>query len=269
MRKLLTLLIAASTLPLFGCPNGGVDPPPELLEDPKAVLDLMHQRLAPLKSVAIVARASYYGEGGSKKGTTILLGRRPASVRFDALTPTDELIATLASDGRTFVSFERGAKTCDTGPSCPANLSRMLPLRMEGADILTALLGGAPVIRHKEASVAWDRDAGAYRVRLVGDDATERIWIAPKTGVVKKADLIRGGKTVLTLTFDDFEQSGGHWLPRELHFEMDEPEVDLKIKYREVDLNVDLEDDAFAIQCPEGTTTRQALCPEPWSPPAP
>lgn len=253
------VLLAA---PLGGCPNGrSVPPPSDVLTDADAVVASMEQRLEGLTSIAIEARVSYYSDAGARKGNMTLLARRPASLHFAALSPTDDLLGVLASDGTTFTSFERGGKVCQTGPACPQNVGRMLPLVMEGEDVVKVLLGGAPLIRHATREVEWDPRVGAYRVTLSGvGTEVQRVWIEHGSGLVRRTDLTRDGKRVFDVVFDDPKTVAGVRMPGAMHATMSRGDVDLRVVYREVDLNLALEDDAFALACPEGLTVEHLPC---------
>lgn len=247
--------------PLAGCPTPTIPAPPDALTDAVAVLETSRARLSGITSLSIEARASYYAGGQARKGKVIILARRPASLHFSTLSPTDDLLGVLASDGERFMSFERGAPTCYVGPACPENVGRMLPLRMEGAAVVDLLMGGAPVVAHFQAKVTWDDRAGAYLVELQGDGGlVERLWIEHGSGLVRKAELRRHGTLELNLVYKDYATVAGHSLPHTLELDMTQGDVDLKIKYREVDVNTDVSDDAFAIPCPAGTTEQTLPC---------
>ncbi len=261
LRCLAAICSVSLALILTGCPTPTIPAPPDALTDPVAVLESTRVRLASIQSLSLEARASYYAGGQARKGKVIILARRPASLHFSTLSPTDDLLGVLASDGERFMSFERGASTCYVGDACPENVGRMLPLRMEGAAVVDLLMGGAPVIAHFESKVIWDNRAGAYKLELQGEGGlVERLWIEHGTGLVRKAELRRHGKLELELVYKDYAKVSEHSLPHTLELVMTKGDVDLKIRYREVDLNTDIDDEAFAIPCPAGTTEQTLPC---------
>ena len=179
-------------------------------------------------------------------------------------------MAVLVSDGRMFTSFERGGRACYQGRSCPDNVGRLLPIFLEGEDIVELLLGGAPIIRHDAEEMVWDRRAGAYRLSLHGEGGvTQDIWIAHATGVVHRM-VVRDGarEPTLEVVFDDVAEISGHLLPQTLHLRARRDDVDLKLSYRDTELNQALGDDAFSLPCPEGTSLEVLPC-EPAPAPAP
>lgn len=254
-------LVVLGSLALAGCPEDRIPRPPDALETADAVLAAVAERSAELESLSAEARVSYYSEQGARKGKMVILARRPASLHFSVLSPTDDLVAFLASDGERFTSWERGAEVCRAGRSCPENVARMLPILMEGEDVVSLLLGGTPIIGSHERTLAWDARAGAYRVELLGEDGwSQRIWVKHGTGLVTRSELRRGGERRIELVFEDFDTVDGHGMPRTLRVEMKRGDVDLKLSYRDLDLNRELEDSAFSIACPEGTEVETLEC---------
>ena len=51
-------------------------------------------------------------------------------MQFQALAPTLDLLALMSTDGTRFVGFQRGGTKCFTGPACPRNLARLVPIAL-------------------------------------------------------------------------------------------------------------------------------------------
>ncbi len=251
---------------LSGCRARRVPPPDDALTDPSAVLELVRQRAegeGAITSLAADARVSYYSRDGARKGKMIILARRPASLHFSALSPTDDLVAFLASDGARFTSFERGGDVCEVGDACAANVGALLPIPMEGAELVGLLISSVPIMKHERATVSWDARAGAYRLELVDGARSERLWVEPGTGRVRVAELWEGGKRQVRISYSEFQRHGELSLAHEIHVEAARNKVDLKVRYRDVELNGTLDDDAFTVPCPEGTRQVEVPCKGP------
>lgn len=255
-------LLVVAVIALAGCPGGSIGPPPDVLTDPAAVIDLATPDLAGLRTLAVEARATQYSAAQVIKGKVAILVARPASVRFSGLSPTDDVVSVLATDGERFTSFERGGKVCSTGRACPENVGRLVPIALEPEQLASVLFGRPPLIVHAAESVTWDREAGAYRLELEGQGGvTQRLWITHGRGDVKRAQLVRDGKVQVDLAYDDFSDEGGFRLPHRLDVKMARGDVDLRLVYREVDVNLDLDAGAFRIACPEGVRVEELPCP--------
>jgi len=247
---------------LAGCPQGAhVSAPADALTDAGSVLALVADQSARKQRLVVEARISYYGDEGARKAKAIILARRPAALHVSALSPTDDMVAVLASDGERFTSFQRGSEVCYAGRSCPENVGRFSLFPMEGSQLVDVLVGGVPFIAAIESRVSWDAQVGAYRVDLTGaEQLTQRIWVAHGTGDVRRSEVLRADKVQLSLTFDDFKLVGGERLPHKIDMKMPERHVDLRVTYRDVELNTVIDDDAFVIPCPDSTRTQTLLC---------
>ena len=254
-------VLVATAFSITGCPNGVIDPPSDMLTDPQAVLDLADKRLAGINSLSIAARVSFYSVDGRRSGSATIAVAKPASLHFSALAPGDHLAAFVASDGKRFTSWERGKKICYTGRSCPENVARFFPVLMDGADVVRILSGGAPLMQHHRKELRWDPKEGAYRVTLfgAGTDA-QHIWITHRTGLVRRVELYRKKSRVYRLVFEDVDKVGSMLMPRKIKLDMKRKSIDLSVRYREIDINPELDSSPFQIPCPDGTQARELLC---------
>ncbi|MCB9730211.1 MAG: DUF4292 domain-containing protein [Deltaproteobacteria bacterium] len=248
---------------MSGCRTRRTPLPDDALTEPAQVLALVRahaEGAGAIHSLSAEARVSFYSAHGARKGKMIILARRPASLHFSALSPTDDLVAFLASDGERFTSFERGSDVCEVGPACARNVGRLLPIPMEGAELVGLLVGQVPVIEHERAVMSWDARAGAYRLDLQDGARQQRLWVEHGSGAVRRVELWRGDEREVSVAYDDRHLHGGIDLPHEIRVEAARDAIDLKVRYREVELNGTLDDDAFAIPCPEGTRAVEAPC---------
>jgi len=257
------LVLGALVWTLAGCPAHFPEPK-EGLATPADAIALMTDRVKSVRSLAVEARASYYARGMARKGGVEIALMRPASLFFAALSPTGELLAALASDSKRFTSFERGAKTCLKGCSTPENIGRIIPLAMRGEDAVSVLLGVVPLIKAQKASLSWSGSEGTYCLDIHGHDGLrQRVWIAPTTGLVHRAEIWRGEALVLRIRYEQPREVGGVLLAHRLRVEMTQGKTDLKLDYREVELNPSsLNESAFQLPCPAGMTLRDLGCSE-------
>lgn len=253
-----TLIAAALLLALPGCTKYAR--PRSLETDPTRALERIEARRQAVPKLAVDARASYYANSEARKGTVVLVLKRPASLRFEALTPTDDLIAILTADGERFTQYERGADVCHTGPACPRNVARLLPIPLRAEDVVHVLLGGTPVIAGAPVDVGWDEDEGLAVLRIAGEGTEQVIGADPCSWEVWSSEITRGGETVLRLTFDGWEGPSGARAPREVRVEVPPEDVDLKLVYRAVDPDVEVDAETFRYQCPSGVTAVELPC---------
>lgn len=254
-------VIALSGL-LLACPHR-IPEPPDALKTPEAVLSTMDSRIKSVKSLAVEARASYYGDGKARKGTLEIAVERPESLFFAVLSPTGDMLSVLASDGRGFTSFERGGSVCVRGCSTPDNIARLIPLALRGVEAVSVLLGVVPLIKSRNVRLSWSKSEGAYVVTIDGEDSlVQRIWIEHGTGVARRSEVKRGDKVVMELSYEKTAKVSGIHLPHRLRVKMAQGNTDLQLDYRDVEVNpATLTKQAFQLSCPAGTQVKDLGCP--------
>jgi outer membrane lipoprotein-sorting protein len=235
--------------------------PADALTSASDVLALAQGRSGAIRSISAETRLSSYGDQGAHKGRVIIVARRPASLHFQALAPTDQMLGVLASNGETFSSFESGAKVCYVGSSCPRNVSRMVPLHMEGKDVVELLAGGAPLMPYDKAALSWDEEVGSYKLVFTAIGSVQEVWVAHGTGDVLATRSVLDGEEHIRTTFEDFHVHGDVRIPHVLTAKLASGDVDLRIVYRDVEVNGQVSDDAFVIPCPKGMAQKRLLCP--------
>ena len=177
-------LLLASTLLLVACPqSASIIAPEGRLHEPAALERMMAEVNQRRLSVSAEARVSYYGEEGARKAKSVILAKRPAALHFSVYSPTDDMLAVLASDGERFTFFERGQSTCYGGKSCAENIGRFSFFPLEGAELVNALMGGVPFISAATSTLEWDTNVGAYLLeRTSGTGRIQRIWACAAHG---------------------------------------------------------------------------------------
>ena len=232
-------------------------PPEDAFTEAAPLLAEAERRASSVERILAEARVEYYGSDGVRKGKVVVVAARPDAVRFEALSPTEDFLALLVSDGDRFVSFQRGDDRCFVGPACPLNVGRLLPLALPGAAVVHVLLGEAPVIAHDRAEVAFDTKTGRYDVTLEAPDRGERQRISFDTEDLapREARVWRGDRLLFRVTWQEWKRRGGVRLPQKIRFRMPAGEVDLSIAYRDLDVNpADVGPETFRFAGPAGTT---------------
>jgi len=222
-------------------------------------------------AAVIEGRASQYSDRGGLKGKVLLLLKRPGQLSLSGLSPTDDVVSVLVSDGDRFTAYERGAASCFVGRACPANVGRFASIPLESDELVGVLLGRPPIIPHRAdppPAMAWDREVGAYRVEVVGDGLdlglargrTQVLWVAHGDGRIVKTALYEGGKAKVEVTYSDFARVGQTLMPHRLDIRMARESTDLRLDYRDLDLAPDLDANAFVFTCPSGTNLEELPC---------
>lgn len=248
---------------LTGCCTHRFTKPAQALTEPQSVMDGVKKRAALLKSFEFNTRVAHYGETGVFKGAVDVLGHRPAQLRFEVLSPTDDTLAVVVSDGKRFMSHERGRPRCLVGPACAANVSRLLPIAFEGSALFDLLTGGTSFLTHDQADVTWDECEGALRLTLrrAADDTVQTVWLSPHSFVTAKMRVVRKKKELFVLEYDDFRTIDGVEVPFSIRLTSEHRGTDLSIDLREAYINQTKPGALFEPTCPQGTQEEEVPCP--------
>ena len=246
---------------LAGCP---VARPRDAITEPGELLRLYAGLRARAKSLRAIARVDHFGEGGRVRGKVYVFVERPAKLRFETVTPFDNALSTLVSDGANFALLDARANRFYRGPADACNVSRLLRIPLPPEDVANALLGGTPLIAHRSSRLAWDDD-GFYALSLEGieDGVRQSIHFAPspsRLDVIESVVRDRRG-VVFRLAFDDPRTVEGVPLPMKIRFEMPRADADVLVRYDDVDVNPNLPADAWTLAPPPGAPVEEVRCP--------
>lgn len=278
------LLLSPSVLLLLLLPSlgagcaGSLPRPAHPFTDPAAAIALHTAGRERVRSLRAEARVDQRGAQGRVRGTVLMFVQRPDKVRFDVMTQFGPA-AILTSDGAQFAFDDQREGRFITGPTCPANIARLLnvPLSVEQTTLL--LLGGTPLIAHDRAALTWVDEPGLYRITLsvraggrqeidFGLDERDR-ELAPER---QRLRLLRSeiygaeGKTRWRARYDDFKPlplaGEPSTTPFEVHIEQPQAGHDTLIRFKQISLNTDVPADAFQQTPRPGLTVEIASCDE-------
>lgn len=206
------------------------------------------------------ARMDAYVDGAARKADLLVRLERPGKAHLQAMTPTGEMVAVLATDGQRFTSFERGGAQCQTGPACARNMARLVPLALPPNELVDALLGRPPRLQQATEAMTWDGERGAWHIVLTRAPMTQELWLRPPQMDVLASIVSRQGKRVVSIAYADHGKRGIPGLPGKLRVQMPEQKVDVSIELRDVEAGEVIEAEAFAMPCPRGMAVAELPC---------
>jgi hypothetical protein len=190
-----------------------------------------------------------------------VLGKRPGKFRFEALTPSDDTLAVLVSDGTRFMSHQRGQSICYAGPACTENVSRLIPLPFQGEQLFDLLVGGVPLLKSEAPVGRWNDCEGVYELLLTRDEWREIVWLRPDIHAPIRVVMTRAGVEQFRIEYDDFDQIDGVQQAQLMRYVSEIRDVDLTMSIRDAERNgIDSEGTLFKVECPAGTERRELPC---------
>ena len=226
---------------------------PSTLPTAESALDAVRARTADRGSLRATGRVTYFGDRGRIRLRTIVLAQRPGAFRVETLSPLEQPIDVMASDGHEVWLLTKGRLF--TGPATPEHIARLLPLPLPPEAVVDILLGGVPASRGLKATgISWEADLWKVDVEGIGQEQGA-LWVDPALRVTKRWVMLEDSdQERVRLTFDDFGEVAGTVgpFPREIQVVLASPEADVQIKLDTPELGVRLDDGLFRIVPPPG-----------------
>jgi outer membrane lipoprotein-sorting protein len=229
------------------------------IPDAGLVLRGLEHARAPLKSISATAKIDAFTREGRARVREVLVAERGGRLRFETLSPFEQPMATMVSDGKRFALYDLGKKHFYHGPATPQNVARILPIRLQGSDVARLLLGDPPLIVHEAATLVIERCHSRYRLTLTNQAAGLRQDLAVDAARLLPVEsrIYLGGELLYAVQFEDYAEIEKLWVPRKLLYRSPADKVDILVLYGDVGLNEALEDDLFRLQPPRGVTVTE------------
>ena len=268
MRACLTALLLSSLI-ATGCKTAPACPLQARTDAAKALQDHA-TRQAGWHSIKAEARVTQWGRNGRIRGTVLMFLERPNRVRFDVMTQIGPA-AVLTSDGESFQLSDLREGAFLHGPTCPANISRLLGISVDAENILRLLTGDTPMIEAIERSMEC-RD-GRYVVTLVAADATTQEVVfsvdeadqdkAPEEQHLtlrRSTERAADGQTRWEATYDDYIDVEGQSFPTNVRFVDEVNDADTSVRVKSIFLNPEIPEEAFRQVPGPGMSIEFASC---------
>lgn len=269
--RLFTISLA---LLLTACPRPC---PVQPFDDPAAALASYTDMRRPVHVIRAEARVDRRDSEGRVRGTVLMFIERPNRVRFDVMTQFGAA-AILTSDGERFALTDLRENRFYTGPACPANIERLLGIRLSGEEVTRLLFGDAPRIEASDESMRCEN--GSYLItRRAADGTVQEIALE-----VREQDLrappeeqrlrlrrsevrLPNGDLAWRASYGDYRfiadpnrSDRGVVMPFEVRFEDPRRGIDTLMRFEDIDLNVEAPPEAFVQEPRPGLTAEEVGC---------
>lgn len=264
-RSMLVVIALVLGTAYTGCSCTRHKPVPRSYPEPSTEEILVHladvQRHA--RSFQAESVMDYWVGDQRVKGTVLLMGRKGARVRINALNPTgDNVAADLACDGIGFEYIDYNNNCQLAGLCTKRSIAELLRISLEPDDFLLMVMGTTPVIADAQGTVAWDERHGREIVELVAPDnrftqtivldGRDRAWDVLSSEVRD----VRGN-VLWRLRSKGFEplraQDGRTFrVPEKSQLEQPQDKADLLVQWKKRVFNLDIETAKFDMEIPPG-----------------
>ncbi len=246
---LLWALLAA-----LGCrPGTPTDVDFGALPEPDALLETLRRQGERRRSLRATGRVTAFGPEGRVRLRTVIVAQRPRSFRLETLTPFEQPVDVMASDGERLWLLREGELF--EGPASAENVARLLPLPMAPEELVETLLGGVPVPAGFSA-VRVEAAGDRWRLHLEGAAGSSGVLeLDPKTlRVLSAAHRDPSGELRTEVDFAGYRAApdGGPAVPTEIEVRVPSIESELSIRLGEPELDVELLPSLFSL--PHGSS---------------
>ncbi len=247
-----------------GCPSGGGGnyKPPSKMPTAQEVIAQLTKTRDERKSFRAESVMDYWLGKQRLKGTVLVMGTDQRQVRFNAISPQNDVLADMACDGQDFTLVNMQKNCYLTGPCDESSIAQFLHVKLAPEDVLHLALGTVPIPPQSDGTVTWDASKGYERVELKSPSGTQKIVIDAREGHadVVSAELSRDGKVVWSVENTGFvevkdEAGGTHRLPSTTRFKSPAEQADLLVEWKERTVNPTLDPAKFKISVPSGLAT--------------
>jgi outer membrane lipoprotein-sorting protein len=248
-------LLVAAVGAILACRAGG---PPDLtpadeLPAPGDLLATLRQRAAGRENLRALGRVTVLGPEGRVRLRAVLVAERPRSFRFETLTPFEQPIDVMTSNGERLWYLHEGRLYA--GPATAENVARLLPLPLRPEEVVETFLGGVPIsgrFEPERVEIEGDR----YRLVLSGPGGEEgRLVVDPRTLRVRSAEL-RGAtgavRAAVELSSFTAAADGGPAVPTDIRVRVPPREVEVRLRLLDPETDVELPPGLFEMEAPGG-----------------
>lgn len=266
------------TIPLLLVAACGAPCPPLRYPNAAAALSGFEAGREPVQRMRAELSVERFGENGRVRGTVLMFAMVPNRLRFDVMGDLVGRVATLTSDGARFALWDENEGRFLVGDSCAENVGRLVGIPLSGREVTEMLLGDAPQLANGEQSMQCDD--GQYFVAVhQGEELVQELWLdvpsedfekPPEEQTLRIRRVRRYGQGALrwTADYDDYRalndaQGLSIWMPRRLRFREPQRGTDTTVRFRRMDLNIEVPDEVFQQESPGGVAAEEVLCPSP------
>lgn len=190
----------------------------------------------------------------------LIAQRRPSHLRVDTLTPFEQPVSTLVSDGVTLSIYALDERRFYEGQATAENLARVLQVPVDAEALGALLRGELPLMADAgEPTLSWDGERGQWRLdvptRAPTDPARRQtLFVEPAANRLAEVVFKTGDTTTLHAWLGDYDGTGATAVPRRLRFEVPARALRVDARLQDHRVNVDLPDEAFMLEAPRGVT---------------
>lgn len=242
--------VLAALATLAGCATVPPAPAP-IADDARAAMDLIEGHARAFSDLRTLADIRILRETRGERFSGVLLLRAPASMRFEALAPFGPPLLVVASDPEVLTIWEVLDNRATLVSPTPESSARWLGIALGVDDVVAVLAGRARLLRHPRAVTLLAQDAVGPSLELVNGNGRQRVWFDPASGRPRQVEWT-GGRHPARVVFDPAAGEA----PTGLTLATLDRKIEVRLRYRDPELNAGLEPERLKLIVPESVHVR-------------
>jgi hypothetical protein len=211
-----------------------------------------------LTAFAAKGRLTLISPEQNATGTALIKGKLPETLRTDIKDPLGRSVLSFSTDGQVVeILFPRENKLLQ-GPATPTNLAAFIPPGVKVFQALRLMVGDLPLSQGPPTRVKPESGESTYVLEWLKSDGTpqERLWVTGADVQPKKEEWYGpDGRLVFSAELGEFNQvAPGR--PQQIKLVTANPQVELRLTYREFTPNPSLTPADLAVPRPPGVVVQ-------------
>ncbi len=258
-RRLARWALVAALTGLSAC-GGAVPRPTNGPTDAAALVAAVGARAGGVRSLSGMLALEVWRGDERVRLRQLIAQRRPSHLRVDTLTPFEQPVSTLVSDGVTLSIYALDERRFYEGQATAENLARVLQVPVDAEALGALLRGELPLMADAgEPTLSWDGERGQWRLdvptRAPSEPARRQtLFVEPVAHRLAEVVFKTGDATTLHAWLGDYDGTGPTAVPRRLRFEVPSRGLRVDARLQDHRVNVELPDEAFMLEAPRGVT---------------
>jgi len=242
----------------LGACGGAVPRPTSGPTDAAALVAAVSARAGAVRSLSGLLALEVWRGDERVRLRQLIAQRRPSHLRVDTLTPFEQPVSTLVSDGVTLSIYALDERRFYEGQATAENLARVLQVPVDAEALGALLRGELPLMADAgPPALSWDGERSQWRLDVptrAPDPLSRRqtLFVEPSANRLAEVVFKSGDATTLHAWLGDYDGTGPTAVPRRLRFEVPARALRVDARLQDHRVNVDLPDEAFMLEAPRG-----------------
>ena len=250
-----SLLCVGASVYCSAC-GGTYSRPTDFDSNPTRLHRVLKDRSLQVKSLSGELAVELWEKSERVRFRQMFATRPPQYLRLDTLSPFEQPIATLVSDGEHIFLFKMDQRRFYKGKATIDHFERLSKLRLPPKSLTALLSGQIPLLNTQGGEVTWDKEHGWYGLTLIKGEERQVVFFEPKHLTPVDMSLYQSNQLMLKVRLGEYTSKEPR-LPQRLRLQIPSRDVRVEVRLKEFTMNPNLPQEAFQLSPPVGLTVEE------------